>query len=84
MLPSHQIICATNHLLFPLQQRERYVRALFDHQPVGTAYLCFRKDDIIRVFDKPDLEQGWLYGLVHEERGKFPEEYVEEYEPVRK
>ena len=61
---------------------ELYVHAIYDYHPMDTEYLSFNKGDIIRLLEKPDLEDGWLFGLVHEKKGKFPADYVEDYQPV--
>ena len=64
---------------------EIYVHSLCDFNPVEEdGFLTFQRGDIIRILEKPDLEEGWLFGFVHDKRGKFPANYVEEYNPVKK
>ncbi|KAI9168385.1 hypothetical protein H9P43_007757 [Blastocladiella emersonii ATCC 22665] len=50
------------------------VRALYDYDGGDTANLSFRADDLIQVFTQ--LESGWWDGLLREERGWFPSNYV--------
>ena len=45
-------------------------------------FLSFSRGDIIRILEKTDLEDGWLFGFVHDKKGKFPASYVEDYQPV--
>ena len=62
-----------------------YVHSLCDFNTnEEEGFLSFRRGDIIRILERHDLEEGWLYGFVHDKRGRFPANYVEEYHPVRK
>ncbi|KAF7968737.1 hypothetical protein HWV62_29559 [Athelia sp. TMB] len=51
-----------------------FCRALYDYQSQDSSSLSFRKDDIIEVLTQ--LESGWWDGLLGEERGWFPSNYV--------
>ncbi|KAI0731989.1 ras GEF [Fomitopsis betulina] len=51
-----------------------WCRALYDYQKSDNSSLSFRKNDIIEVLSK--LESGWWDGLLGEERGWFPSNYV--------
>jgi son of sevenless len=51
-----------------------FCRALYDYQSRDTSSLSFRKGDIIEVLTQ--LDSGWWDGLLHEERGWFPSNYV--------
>ncbi|KZT73839.1 ras GEF [Daedalea quercina L-15889] len=51
-----------------------WCRALYDYQKSDASSLSFRKNDIIEVLSK--LESGWWDGLLGEERGWFPSNYV--------
>jgi son of sevenless-like protein len=51
-----------------------FCRALFDYQTDNDSSLSFRKDDIIEVLTR--LESGWWDGLLGQERGWFPSNYV--------
>ena len=64
----------------PAQQQEEeflstfFCRALFDYQTDNDSSLSFRRDDIIEVLTR--LESGWWDGLLGQERGWFPSNYV--------
>lgn len=51
-----------------------FCRALYDYQTDNESSLSFHKDDIIEVLTK--LESGWWDGLLGQERGWFPSNYV--------
>lgn len=55
--------------------RPRLVRALYDYQSDDPISLSFKKRDIIEVLSR--LESGWWDGLLNDERGWFPSNYVE-------
>jgi son of sevenless len=52
-----------------------FCRAKYDYQSADDASLSFRKSDIIEVLTR--LETGWWDGLLGEERGWFPSNYVD-------
>jgi son of sevenless-like protein len=52
-----------------------FVRALYDYQSTDTSSLSFRAGDLIEVLSQ--LESGWWDGLLDNERGWFPSNYVE-------
>ncbi|CAL1713340.1 unnamed protein product [Somion occarium] len=63
----------------PPQPEEQYIstffcRALYDYQTGDASSLSFRKNDIIEVLTR--LESGWWDGLLGDERGWFPSNYV--------
>jgi son of sevenless-like protein len=51
-----------------------FCRALYDYQTDDPSSLSFRRDDIIEVLTQ--LESGWWDGLLGDERGWFPSNYV--------
>ncbi|GBE84886.1 ras GEF [Sparassis crispa] len=51
-----------------------FCRALYDYQTSDASSLSFRKNDIIEVLTR--LESGWWDGLLGDERGWFPSNYV--------
>lgn len=51
-----------------------FCRALYDYQSADDSSLSFRKGDIIEVLTR--LETGWWDGLLADERGWFPSNYV--------
>lgn len=51
-----------------------FCRALYDYQSQDSSSLSFQKDDIIEVLTQ--LESGWWDGLLGDERGWFPSNYV--------
>lgn len=51
-----------------------FCRALYDYQTDDDSSLSFRQDDIIEVLTK--LDSGWWDGLLGQERGWFPSNYV--------
>ena len=51
-----------------------FCRALYDYQTNDSSSLSFHKGDIIEVLTR--LESGWWDGLLNEERGWFPSNYV--------
>ncbi|PCH40158.1 ras GEF [Wolfiporia cocos MD-104 SS10] len=51
-----------------------FCRALYDYQTPDASSLSFRKGDIIEVLTQ--LESGWWDGLLGDERGWFPSNYV--------
>ncbi|KAL5524506.1 CDC25 [Sanghuangporus sanghuang] len=52
-----------------------YCRALYDYQATDSSSLSFYRGDIIEVLTQ--LESGWWDGLLGEERGWFPSNYVQ-------
>lgn len=52
-----------------------FCRALYDYQSRDASSLSFRRSDIIEVLTR--LESGWWDGLLGDERGWFPSNYVE-------
>ncbi|KAJ1911760.1 hypothetical protein IWQ60_009986 [Tieghemiomyces parasiticus] len=55
------------------------VRAVYDFEGQGPSSLSFRKGDIIEVHTQ--LDSGWWNGTCRNERGWFPSNYVELYQP---
>lgn len=51
-----------------------FCRALYDYQSQDSSSLSFQKDDVIEVLTQ--LESGWWDGLLGDERGWFPSNYV--------
>lgn len=51
-----------------------FCRALYDYQTDDASALSFHKNDVIEVLTQ--LESGWWDGLLGEERGWFPSNYV--------
>lgn len=49
-----------------------------DFQAPSKEYLSFKRGNVIRVFDKKDVEPGCLWGVLGDYRGKFPTGLVEE------
>ena len=64
-------------------QVNKYVIALTDYTATDNDYLSFKKDTVIRIYEKRDVEPGYLWGILGEQRGKFPAKLVDEYD-VRK
>jgi son of sevenless len=52
-----------------------FCRAKYDYQSADDASLSFRRGDIIEVLTR--LDTGWWDGLLGEERGWFPSNYVD-------
>ncbi|KDQ62197.1 hypothetical protein JAAARDRAFT_76166 [Jaapia argillacea MUCL 33604] len=60
-------------------EEEQYIatffcQALYDYQAQDASSLSFRRNDIIEVITR--LESGWWDGLLGDERGWFPSNYV--------
>lgn len=51
-----------------------FCRALYDYQSRDASSLSFHRGDIIEVLTQ--LDSGWWDGLLHDERGWFPSNYV--------
>ena len=51
-----------------------FCRALYDYQSDDPSSLSFKKGDIIEVLTR--LDSGWWDGLLNDERGWFPSNYV--------
>ncbi|TFK48671.1 ras GEF [Heliocybe sulcata] len=51
-----------------------FCRALYDYEAQDASALSFRRNDIIEVLTR--LDSGWWDGLLGEERGWFPSNYV--------
>lgn len=51
-----------------------FCRALYDYQTQDTSSLSFQRNDVIEVLTR--LESGWWDGLLGDERGWFPSNYV--------
>lgn len=51
-----------------------FCKALYDYQSNDASSLSFRKNDIIEVLTR--LDSGWWDGLLGDERGWFPSNYV--------
>ncbi|THH31171.1 hypothetical protein EUX98_g3005 [Antrodiella citrinella] len=67
------------HGALPQPAEEQYIstffcRALYDYQTRDASSLSFHKSDIIEVLTQ--LESGWWDGLLGDERGWFPSNYV--------
>lgn len=52
-----------------------FCRALYDYQSQDASSLSFYRGDIIEVLSQ--LESGWWDGLLNDERGWFPSNYVQ-------
>ncbi len=52
-----------------------FCRAKYDYQSADDASLSFRRGDIVEVLTR--LDTGWWDGLLGEERGWFPSNYVD-------
>jgi son of sevenless-like protein len=60
-------------------QEDQYIttffcRALYDYQTQDSSSLSFQRNDVIEVLTR--LESGWWDGLLGDERGWFPSNYV--------
>lgn len=51
-----------------------FCKAMYDYQTTDASSLSFRRGDIIEVLTR--LESGWWDGLLGDERGWFPSNYV--------
>jgi son of sevenless-like protein len=51
-----------------------FCRALYDYQTQDASSLSFQRNDVIEVLTR--LESGWWDGLLGDERGWFPSNYV--------
>ncbi|EJU03215.1 ras GEF [Dacryopinax primogenitus] len=51
-----------------------FVRALYDYRSADSSSLTFHKGDLIEVLTQ--LDSGWWDGLLEDERGWFPSNYV--------
>lgn len=51
-----------------------FCRALYDYESRDASSLSFRKGDVIEVLTQ--LDSGWWDGLLNDERGWFPSNYV--------
>lgn len=51
-----------------------FCRALYDYEAQDASALSFRRNDVIEVLTR--LDSGWWDGLLGEERGWFPSNYV--------
>ena len=51
-----------------------FCRALYDYQTQDSSSLSFNRNDVIEVLTR--LESGWWDGLLGDERGWFPSNYV--------
>ena len=85
---SSSILSATafgsQELLLPEQQAQQleeeqhfhtsFCRALYDYEAQDPSALSFRRDDIIEILTRQP--SGWWDGLLGEERGWFPSNYV--------
>ncbi|EIW81292.1 ras GEF [Coniophora puteana RWD-64-598 SS2] len=78
---AHQTYTMTEDSQFTTQDdQEQYIntffcRAVYDYQTNDSSSLSFHRDDIIEVLTK--LDSGWWDGLLGEERGWFPSNYVD-------
>jgi son of sevenless-like protein len=68
------VIC----FLFGSQAMVVIVRALYDYNATDSSNLTFQAGDLIQVFTQ--LDSGWWDGLLHENRGWFPSNYVQTVE----
>ncbi|KAG8908432.1 hypothetical protein FRB99_006637 [Tulasnella sp. 403] len=79
------VVSAHHHPQDPQQDTEHtdldaevptfFVRALYDYQSSDASSLSFHRGDLIEVLTQ--LESGWWDGLLGDERGWFPSNYVE-------
>jgi len=77
--PTHSTTIMAEHQQISQLPEEQYVstffcRALYDYQTNDASSLSFHKNEIIEVLTQ--LESGWWDGLLGEERGWFPSNYV--------
>lgn len=73
------MVTAEQEQLISQLPEEQYIstffcRALYDYQAKDASSLSFHKNEIIEVLTQ--LESGWWDGLLGEERGWFPSNYV--------
>ncbi|XP_032227086.2 unconventional myosin-XV isoform X2 [Nematostella vectensis] len=59
-----------------IEKEAKYVRAMYDYVTQEPNLLSFKKGDVIQIIDKPDIEEGWLFGVFASNNGYFPAEYV--------
>jgi len=57
-----------------------WVRGLYDYMGTDASALSFQKGAIIEVFNQ--LETGWWDGVLDDERGWFPSNYVQVLTPA--
>lgn len=70
---------STTMATHPVATEEQYIttffcRALYDYQTQDSSSLSFHRNDVIEVLTR--LESGWWDGLLGDERGWFPSNYV--------
>lgn len=56
---------------------------MYDYVTQEENMLNFKKGDVIQIIDKPDLEEGWFFGIFAGRSGYFPTEYVTHMKEVR-
>lgn len=56
---------------------------MYDYVTQEANMLNFKKGDVIQIIDKPDLDEGWFFGIFADRRGYFPSEYVTHIKEVR-
>lgn len=83
-IPTSSTSSTSNQVAQPLQQEDQqpfdetyttlFCRALYDYEAQDASALSFKTDDIIEVLTQQP--SGWWDGLLGEERGWFPSNYV--------
>jgi hypothetical protein len=56
----------------------KYAQAIRDYNTTNkdSSLLNFNKDDIIKLVDSSYTPEGWLNGILNDQQGLFPFEYV--------
>lgn len=60
----------------------KFVKAKFDYITNESTLLSFKQGDVIKLVDKGNLAEGWLYGELSANEGYFPAEYVTDMNEV--
>ncbi|KZT28888.1 ras GEF [Neolentinus lepideus HHB14362 ss-1] len=75
---AHSTASTVDHPQRPAEEEQFittfFCRALYDYEAQDASALSFRRNDIIEVLTR--LDSGWWDGLLGEERGWFPSNYV--------
>ena len=61
-------------------QRQRYVKAINNHNTNEYGYLPFKKGNLIAIYPKKEIQPGYMWGVLNDKQGIFPASCVEDYD----
>lgn len=79
--PSNYCEVINQPVLPKLDAPKTQVKVLYDFEAKKREHISLKRGDVITVLEK--RESGWWIGELNEQKGKFPSNYVEEFQGER-